>query len=454
MFRNASMVFSGGMAQNVLWLLQGMITTRALGVKEYGAWGIITAYAALITGIMSLPSANALTRSLVQYRVAGDRPRMALALGSVLVLDLLLATLSVTVILAGAPAAAHRLGDGHYLAAFVVYGAAGLFAFPYNTWYSITRDRQEFGLLSGLPALVTALQLVCTVALWKTGRITVLTLAGIRFGLDLGRAVLLLGLLRRGLHGYGLGLLRLPYTQVWRRRREIGEMWSFVTSVFLSSTAAALTKNIDVLFLGYFRPLAEVGLFRLAKQFVDVVLGAAGGLMTAIYQDFNELLAAGQYREAIRAIRRLSGSWAPLAVVCGLLVGLATKPLIVLLFGPDFVAAAPAFRWMLAGITANVAFFWAHSLLLAVNEHRYFLWMTLALGFLTIPALWLGARFGGALGTSMVTMVYWWTWTWCTARRGVRKLHERAALPPGSTSDGAAAPVPFASPGEAGAMAD
>jgi len=171
-----------------------------------------------------------------------------------------------------------------------------------------------------------------------------------------------------------------------------------------------LNSQTDIIMLGWFRPDAEVGAYRIAQQgglltlFVlqaaHSVLGPAFGRMHA--QAETEALRAN-FRWASRAV------FAATLPVAGVLIVFAT-PIVEIVFGPAYALAAGPLAILAAGYLANVAFGPVGLLLQMAGRERVtaqVLWGTVALNALLnallIPLY--GVQ-GGALATAVAVIVY------------------------------------------------
>lgn len=409
LFANAGVLMGGTTAGMALGFLHTFIIARALGPASFGVWSSVLAYCSVLGSFLTFRTAEPVTRYLVEYRQQGDRERMILLLASALAVDLVTSAAAMLAIGVSAWFLADLLPGGReVLLVYIVCGGQQIGGIIDPVWFSVARDQGHYRTLAGLSALLHALKVLVLLPWWFLGTLDIhlvasLTLAAIMVQVSLN-AVLLLRALRRG---YALEPRDLMQAEIWRRRREISAFWSFMNATFLWSMFSTLLKEADVLLLGFLRPEAEAGWYRLAKTLAGTVMRVGEMLAQVIYQDLSELVAQKNMAELRQRIVTLCRTWLPLVTV-GTGVGILLAPVILpMVFGADYGPSVFSFQILMVGSGLVTAMFWVRPMALAFELHWYNFRVIVVSGLLFTPLnLLLVVRWGDE-GAALVQTLSW-----------------------------------------------
>lgn len=377
----------------VLSLAHGILITRALGPSAYGALGIIIAFVTVVSRLTSFRMNEVVVKylsealSLHEPASAGTVVRAAVmieATASVLAFGLVwaLAPLGAEWFLSAADAT-----DLVRLYALVVLGTIAtetstgvLQALDCFRGQSLIASAQQGLSLLGVATAVAldagfeGILLAYVVSTFAAALFTVL-LAWRKITDRLGS-----GWWRQPLRGVPGG---------WRLAARFG------LSTNASSTLSLIAKEGDLLWLGYFRPAGEVGLYRLAVAIASVVTQPVNPLIHTVYPEVARHAAQSEWTAFRRLLYRtslLSAAYiAPVVAACVLL----SAPLIRYVYGEEFVAAAPALGILLLGMGFSQVFFWARPTLLALHRAGYVMRVSAVVVALKLMGLaFLAPRFG------------------------------------------------------------
>ena len=411
LFRNSAYLACGGMTSTLCLFVRGIIVARTLGPGQYGVLGVVFATGGLLRAMLCFRTGEPLTKHLVASREEGDAERLRLLLASSLLADSITRLLTFLAVVAVSPwVAGVIVGDQALTHAFWIYGGAILFTGADSTWAAVTRDQQRYRTLAAVPAVARVVECAVVLALWVLGRLALetflLTLLGAAAALWLTQVVMLDDLLHTQ---YGTGLTHLPFGRCWRQRSSLAGFWEFMKVGYVSNSLTTLLKNGDVLILGYFAPMATVGLYRLAKALTEVLVLFARYIGGALYQDLNEMVARGDFAGIRHGTWRLTKYVAPL-VGTEVVVAVAVAPFALpLVYGHEFAGAWPLFAILLVGRTPGMALFWAGQLNLALGDFRFALAVVAILAVVFVPAMALAVSQWGAPGLAAVTAALWLT---------------------------------------------
>lgn len=146
-----------------------------------------------------------------------------------------------------------------------------------------------------------------------------------------------------------VGLLLLPKEWSWwplPRRHDVVAIFHYSKWLVVSFIAAALYERVDVLLLGHFRTMEEVGVYSAALTLATLPDFIVGCLTTVLHPRIVHLYAAGQFA----AFNRRYWSWAlPIAGLVAVVALLFGDFLIRALLTARYVAAIPVFQVLVLG---------------------------------------------------------------------------------------------------------
>lgn len=178
--------------------------------------------------------------------------------------------------------------------------------------------------------------------------------------------------------------------------------------LWIVTVASLGNDSLGVVMLGLFGTPADVGIFGVAVR-LAMPLSFLGASIQAVYEPkFAGFYKTENYSDLHKEFRTSLRHSFLLAGAMLVTMAVLAKPLL-LLFGPEFVAARPAFLIMLIGTCAMAAFGPSGSLMTMTHKGHYNAWV--AIGTLPLAAVllyFLIPAYGGlgaAIGTSVALMV-------------------------------------------------
>jgi O-antigen/teichoic acid export membrane protein len=383
-------------------LLQGILIARSISPGQYGVWGGILASVEVARAFLGFRTSEPLTRYLVEFRSRGESGKLGSLLNSALTTDFLAGLAAFLVYMASVPLLARHVAGGDAMRpAYWIYGVFLLFCFVDSTWFSVAREQRKFKLMGRLQVAFALLRFLIVLAAWGLGALTLVNLSIIYVATAAAQAAVNLVILHRIVTRiYGLPGFR--FVPVWsaRVRADLSGFWDFMRNTYFSSMASSLTKQADILILGFFRADAEVGYYKLAKGLSAMIQSVTQFMAASVYQDFNELLTERKLSSLLAYVRRIVKYLAGPVLVVTVVSALAAKPLIPLVYGQGYEGAYWPFVAMLAGVGLSMIFFWAPSLVLALDASRAYLKFMLVHAIVSMGALFWGAKAFGAVGVA------------------------------------------------------
>jgi O-antigen/teichoic acid export membrane protein len=396
-------VVAGNVVAALFGLAQGLVVVRALGVADYGAYGMLAAIAAICANALDLRLGDATTRWFYARRGDGNGLAILLAgaLGQGLVaLVLGLATLAATFALLS------RLGaDDLPASAVVAFTAGEVLTYAARFLIFSLRLSGRTGDLVRCEVSVAALRsaIVCAVVLLHP------SLAGLAAGLALAGAATLVVAAVAFVHAWvvvgclrtSLAALRLEMKGLLDRRREL-------VSLNTTNYQNLLHRGADVLVLGLLAGEREAGLYKLARSLTDNLYVLYDAAAKTYQPRLVELFSARRVDElstfAARTIRVTALAVAVLLAAEAMLL----EPLLVALFGPAFAPARVPILLLSAATFFVFGFYlWAWPLIVA--ERRVAMYAVTALLAVVLGQYVLGIA--GALA-GIESLASWFAFTY------------------------------------------
>ena len=367
LFKNASWLFSGGVATSIFAAVEPVLIARFLGVEQFGLFSLIIAYVGIVNGLIDLRSPDAVVRYVGQCRELGEKEKALSFIKFFYVLDFLVgaAALGTCLLLAGV---ANDLFI-HSEDAFkfiLIYSSSVLVSSINTSSEAVLRIFDKFKTIAFVRTSRTGLR----VALVATSLLVGFGIEGIlvcyvvaAFVFFLMLQITVFRVLRQS------GFKRWTTAKVGNLRVTIREVRPFVlTSTFTGFLNNTFSRQIPVLILGYFTSKEAVGLYRVAAIFS----GVGVRLRKPVHDTIYPALVAAQSRSSKEAFSEIvSYSTKNLLKVflpIGLIFFLFADKIIVIFFGSVYEPATLALQLIVISEILSGFYFWIDSAELALNR--------------------------------------------------------------------------------------
>ena len=369
LFKNASWLFSGGVATSIFAAIEPVLIARFLGVEQFGLFSLIIAYVAMVNGLVDLRSSETVVRYVGQYRELGEKDKVLSFIKFFYVLD--------------------------FLVGVAALGACLLLAGIANDLFIHSEDTFKFTLIYSSSILVSSINKNSeavlrvfdrfkTIALVRTSR------TGLRVALVAGCLFIGLGI-EEILVCYVVAafvfflMLQITVFQVLRqsgfkrwttakiRNLEvtIREVRSFVlTSTFTGFLSNAFKKQIPVLILGHFASKEAVGLYRVATVFPGLSVRLRRPVEDTIYPALVAAQSRGSKEAFSEIISYSTRNLLKVFLPVGLIFLLFADKIITVFFGSAYEPAALALQLIVISEILWGFYFWIDSAELALNRLR------------------------------------------------------------------------------------
>lgn len=362
---NSGILFSATGITGLISMFQGIFTARLLGVAGYGILGAITMFTSVVNKFASFRMGELVIKYVGVYTEAEDETRAAAVFKAAALVEMAASLVAYGLILLLAPLGARLFAkDAGSTNWFMIYGLivlANLMAESSTGLLQIFDRFRHLGALNVFQSLVT-LSVIIYVYLTEGGFL------GVLVAYLIGKSVGALGLsgaaLLEASRRWGGGWWRAPLSSLNGRWRELSH---FAISTNISASLSLINKDSELLWVSFLRGPVETGYYKLALALANLVQMPVSPLPQATYPELSREVARqnwGNVRYILRQGSILAGGYTLLAGFGLLLFG---RPLIAIVYQPEFLPAYPALLILLIGFLVANTFYWNRTALLAVG---------------------------------------------------------------------------------------
>ena len=367
LFRNASWLFSGGVATSILAATEPVLIARFLGVEQFGLFSLIIAYVGIVNGLVDLKSSEAVVRYVGQYKELGEKNKVLSFIKFFYALDFLVgvAALGTCLLLAGV---ANDLFI-HSEDAFkftLIYSSSVLVSSINKNSEAVLRVFEKFKTIAfmrtsrtGLRVILIAGSLIAGFGI--EGVLVCYVVAAFVFFLML--QITVVGVLKQ------LGFKRWTTAKIENVRATITEIRSFVfTSTFTGFLSNAFSRQSPILVLGYFTSKEAVGLYRVAIIFFGVSVRLRTHVLETIYPALVAAQSRGSREDFSEIVSYSTKNLLKVFLPVGLIFLLFAKQIITIFFGSAYEPAVLAMQLIVISEVLSGFYFWIDSVELALNK--------------------------------------------------------------------------------------
>lgn len=391
----------GAAALGGLYLL---VVGRALGVENFGLYSLCMAIAGVVFNCSDFRLQEVAIRFLSIESHPDMAPMASSRLRALFLIDVSVRSLAALAIVFVATMAAHTVVHNAMALEPILLSGAVLFFSKTGSGPAtgILRVAGKFEWTAWLSILDWGVRLAVTAAFAFTSGLSialVLVVALLISGaVNLATVVAALWAWHRQAHAVSSTGIELRDRPLWR----------FIWSCYGISLCDNVVRELDTTIVGLFLNVAAAGIYRMAKNFVNLIWRVADPVFLVVMPEFSRLLGSGHWGKLRVFLRRLivvlGGSALFLFVATS-----AVMPWIVRTFlGASFSLVATVYPIMLSFILISMPLIWTHALLAAAGRpdlqlRANILGNVVAVGLLTVLTRSFGiygAAFGWAVGLS------------------------------------------------------
>ncbi len=388
--RLAGWAVSGAVAHAAFGAVSTIILARALGPAGLGAYGVFLAVAFLLNQLGEMGLGTAYVRLATPGFQQGDNPRPLhwTFLGARILSVALLGVVGV----AFGRTLGRAVGASETAQGLLAAGAltAVLLALG-GHHHEVLRARLQHRAAAVTRTVAAAVRTTAYAALAVAGTLTLRHAIAVAIGSIALEAALLSRFAYRGARLW-------PPTRPHLRR----DWFALSGWLFVTSATGALLINTDTLLVGWLGGPTETGWWVAASRLVAPIPLVIGAVWSVVLPVSVALQDRPRLERYLGLAARTSAAAALIAVAGTILV----TPVMVLLFGSSYAAAAPAGRWLLAAYGVNVAVVLYGGLVLRLRLERELALVSLAqLVINTVGDIVLIPAYGAAGCAAVTTLV-------------------------------------------------
>lgn len=380
----------------VLSVIQGLLVARWLGPELYGVTALVMSFPSLVHTFFDARSAEVSVKYLSEFHAWGERER-ALAICKVgYAVDFVIAFITFLVVLIMAPWAARSIVHRPEMAGFVTLFAAAFIPRSFvGTSYAVLATLGRFPLVAVLDAITTALRVVLVLGLvllgWQVAGVIWGTAAAIAV-MGLVHGIVAHVLIRRT---WGASWLSGQWESLRGYRRAMIGFYAFND---LNASLGMISKQLDLVLLGYFRNPTEVGHYKLAKSVAGAVGYIVKPLQSVVYPDLARRWCVGDMQSLWERMRKLAVQVGlPLGFVC--LLTTAFIPFIgPILAGETYRPAMVASQLLFIGSAVWLSLFWLRPMYYAQGAVKAWTIINIFIVFMSIIGFFISIPLWGYVG--------------------------------------------------------
>lgn len=331
-------LLAGNFASSLIGLAAFALTARALGPTDYGILALCFAFARAVERLVSFQSWQPLIKFGAEARAANATSDLARLMKFGFLLDAAAAFLGFIVAILIVVLASPLVGVGEEGRNLVLIYAMVL---PFQLTGMPTATLRLFGKFAAL-AYAQVFSSIIRVGLcalgvalsWGLLEFTIIWMA-----MQIVGSISMVLLAFRELHRNGIDhVLSSSLKGVTER---FPGLWRFALSANLSLTIRSSANELDTLLVGYLADPASAGLYHIAKRIGRIAQQGGAQMQAVVYPELAALWSQSLIAAFMRAVRQTQVMLFGAGVAFVALIYFFIEPVLRLLTGPEFVAAAP-----------------------------------------------------------------------------------------------------------------
>ena len=384
-------------------LLQVVVVTRFLGAQTYGQVALIMAVTVTIRQFVGVRVWEWAIREFSAAYVAKDVRKAGRVVRTGYALSIAVNVVTMVLVLGSSGFAAERFLHEPALGRMVsFYAVTLLFNWPSDTAYAVMRVAERFRFLSFQTVVLSLSRLVViggSVWLRPTLEVTLLAYVFVEF----------------------LAAVWMIASAHRTFKEDLGETWwqaSTGQPLFLdrsmrnllmvggvTDTLKLIGGRADLLVLGWFASPSEVGMYRVASNFVEMFDRLASALSMIVFSDLAKLAAQRKRREYLSNLLRISALAAATVIPGTFLMWALSDWLISILYGERFMDASRLLR-ILAWSPLWIVGIWVQVSSVSIGRAHWGLQLVAVMVAIKLGLLAVLVPSKGAEGLALVNAAY------------------------------------------------
>tara|TARA_Y100001970_G_scaffold291311_1_gene427961 strand:+ start:1691 stop:3040 length:1350 start_codon:yes stop_codon:yes gene_type:complete len=415
--RNSGLLLAAESVATLIGLVQFPLVARILGAEEYGKAILIISWVGLIGSLLGIQTRKTIVKYLSLFS-SKDESHKSLAIVKLgLILNISLSTVVCTTLYIAAPTLSIWILDSETGAIlFRIIILRDYFASTTGTTVSVLRVLDKFKFIS----IINAVSSIFTFAFVALALLNDYKLLGYLYAVSLIPIVQSIILLI-----YSTNRLNMKFgTNWWNVQMKVliehkTEIKTMLLSMKLDSLRKIATDKVDIVLLGFFVDIYNVGLYKMSKQLSGYISKLSNPIYSAIYPELANLYHNKGKTYLTEFIRKLT-NWISIATIFSIITTiLLANKLVPIIFGAEYANSLPIF-YIIMLMHVWLALIWAPGLLLTLGKANALMKINLTSTLVMLVLLIGLVPTWGTTGAAIAIVLNYWTWSiivlWYTSR--------------------------------------
>ncbi len=427
--KNSSYLFSSSTIGMGLAIVQSVFAARLLGVATFGLLGMVMSFSTSINRLLSFRIGELVVKYGGEYLAQDEKERAAAILKAAALTEIGTSLTAYLLLYLFAPLAAQYIIKDPAAIIFIRFYALGLLSnFVTGTSAALLQlgDHYRSQALIGLGQNILTASII-TYAYFFKGDIWLILAAYLVGKVFYGFFFLIWGM-RRAAQMLGRDWMRAPFSLLPPKR----EFWSFAFSSNFSGTVNLVTRDSEVLWLGFLLP-GEVGkiaagYYKTALAIINLILMPINPFIATTFPEIARAVGENAWerlRTLLIRVTIISAAW---TFSVGIFLLFAGEWLIPTFYGPEYAPATPAALILLIGFGIANILYWNRPLLLSLGMPIYPLKVMALTGLVKIGLSFLLVPTYGYLAQAALMSAYFVISVGMIVWKGMSEIKRRSQL--------------------------
>ena len=428
--KNSSYLFSSSTIGMALAILQSVLAARLLGVAAFGLLGMVMSFATSINRLLSFRIGELVVKYGGEYVAQNQKERAAAVLKAAALTEIGTSASAYLLLYLFAPLASQYIIKDPAATIFVRFYAVALLSnFVTGTSAALLQIGDHFRSQAAIALVQNILTAgLITYAYFFGGDIWFILSAYLIGKVFYGFAFLIWGM-RRANELLGRGWMRAPFNLLPPKQ----EFWSFAFSSNLSGTVNLVSRDSEILWLGFLLP-GEVGklaagYYKTALAVINLILMPIDPFIATTFPEIARTVgekAWGRLRSLLKRLTAISAAWTFAVSIVLLFAG---EWLISAFYGAEYAPAAPAALVLLVGFGMANILYWNRPLLLSLGLPTYPLKVMALVGLAKIGLSFLLVPRFGYIAQAALMSAFFVVSVGLIVWKGMREIETQAQHP-------------------------
>lgn len=352
--RNLGLLLSGKLVAGAISLVYIALSTRILGLTDYGVLNLVYGYATFMGALIAFSGFHPVVTFGTEALQSGDRSRLGRLLTFMTILELGLAAMAIGLTMLLAPQVGATLQWSATAMELAPFYSLAILATVRATPWGLLQILNRFDLIAGHHAVMPIVRLAGTAIIWFTGGgleefLVVWALAAVLEGTTMWA---LAWYVCRSSEIQFAPASRYQLTQVWR---ENPSLLRFLTITNIDQTLREFAPRAVPLIIGWVAGPAATGLYSVAMRIGAVLTQPPQLLGQAAYSVIQRQISAGHLDDARRTVSRAAVVVTAVALSVAAVISLLSPNVLTLVAGSQFAIGAELLAFILAARAVSAA---------------------------------------------------------------------------------------------------